>query len=413
MTLGDSSNMGVLACPGGEGLAKKILSALQAIYATRFDRKINALSKGFELDEEEAARQLNLTNEMIHPRVILKEKGKSNRSPSIRIHCQFTRFANGEFKTELLQSIRGKDIFILQDVANHNPLSFFGSDEKHALSVNDHLMILLNAVDTVRQGSARSITVILPCYPYSRQHKQKGREGLTAPLLGRILERMGVSRIITLDIHSQEIAHTFESLRLVNLHASYQLSRKLSSLIDLNKEDITILAPDTGAISRNRFYSGTFKKPLAILYKERDYSSVSKDADKHNITSTHLLGTVRDKVAIMADDILGTGGTLIQAMKTIKEEGARKIICLVSLPLFTPPAIDHFNKAFEEGLFDAIIGTNAVACDPEILKCPWYISADISRLFARAIFRVHNNRSISNLLDNEKLIQKLFKKDKG
>jgi ribose-phosphate pyrophosphokinase len=108
--------------------------------------------------------------------------------------------------------------------------------------------------------------------------------------------------------------------------------------------------------------------------------------------------------------MLGTGGTLIKAMKLIKEMGARKIICSVSLPLFSGDAVTHFDAAHEAGWFDYVIGTNAVELPEDILSRPWFLSANVSNLFARAISRVHHNRSVSPLLDNSKMIQRMLGK---
>mgnify|MGYP002467725556 CR=1 FL=1 len=107
-----------------------------------------------------------------------------------------------------------------------------------------------------------------------REYKNKGRAGLTSARVGQIFEFLGVSRIITLDIHSTEIQNSFNTLRLENLHASYQILLKLSDLVDLQHEDLVVVAPDTGSVSRNKFYAGSLKKPLAVIYKERDYSKV-------------------------------------------------------------------------------------------------------------------------------------------
>jgi ribose-phosphate pyrophosphokinase len=170
------------------------------------------------------------------------------------------------------------------------------------------------------------------------------------------------------------------------------------------------VAPDTGAVDRNKFYATALQKPLALLYKERDYSKVSRDALNNNISMIKLLGKVRDKTVFMADDMLATGGTLLKAMKMLRGEGAKKIICAVSLPLFSGDAIEHFDAAYREGSFYRIIGTNAVYHE-ELLKREWYISVNIATLFAKTISRLHQGLSLSSLLDNRDVINKLFSKD--
>ena len=147
-----------------------------------------------------------------------------------------------------------------------------------------------------------------------------------------------------------------------------------------------------------------------MIYKERDYSIVTQDAHSTNIKAIKLLGDVRGKVAFLADDMLGTGGTLLKAMSFLKEQGATKVICAISLPFFTGNAIELFDEAYKQGLFYRIIGTNAVYHE-ELLTKEWYISTNVSGLFANVITRVHHNQSLSDLLDNRNIIEKLVKHD--
>jgi len=288
-------------------------------------------------------------------------------------------------------------------------VNFNGGATQKVLSINDHLLTVFVTVDAAKQAGAESVTLVMPVYPYSRQHKTKGREGLTAGRIGKILESLGVNRIITLDIHSREINNAFLTMRLENLHASYQIIRALSRVPGIFDDDLVVVSPDTGAVDRSKFYASALQKPLALLYKERDYSRVSSDALSNNITEVKLLGNVSGKTVFMSDDILGTGGTLLKAMRFLKEQGAVKVICAVSLPLFSGDAIKFFDDAYQQGLFYRIIGTNAVA-QGELLNREWYTSVNISKLFARTIFRLHKGLSVSSLLDNRDIIEKLFKK---
>jgi len=123
-----------------------------------------------------------------------------------------------------------------------------------------------------------------------------------------------------------------------------------------------------------------------------------------------LLGSVAGKIAFMSDDMLGTGGTLIKAMRVLKDLRAEKVICAVSLPLFTARAVETFDKAYRDGLFHRIIGTNAVHHDENLLGREWYLSADVSNLFARIIYRLHHNRSLGSLLDDRSVIKDLLKR---
>ena len=311
-----------------------------------------------------------------------------------------------------MECIRGKNVFIFQDVENHYPLKVNEGKNEHVFSVNDHLMSMMVTIDAVRFAGAAHITLVVPVYPYSRQHKKKGREGLTASMLGYFYEILGVDQIITLDIHSREIENSFHTARIENLHASYQIIRELSKIENLADPDaeLVIVAPDSGAVDRNKFYSSGLKKPLAMIYKERDYSIVTQNAKQSNIVNINLLGDVNGKTAFLADDMLGTGGTLLKAMEFLKSKGAKKVIAAVSLPFFTGDAIQQFDEAYKKGHFYRIIGTNAVYHE-ELLHKEWYISTDVSGLFAQAISRLHHNQSLSGLLDNRNIIERLLNAD--
>ncbi|MDR3312457.1 MAG: ribose-phosphate diphosphokinase, partial [Spirochaetaceae bacterium] len=298
MSYSEPARLAVVACPGGESFADQVISRMEDICKRRHNTSKSA---------------------------------KPFKKPAFKVKINFTYFMNGEFKTEILDSIRGKEVFIFQDMENHQELALNEGKNLLKLSVNDHLMAMLVAIDAVRQAGADKITLVTPAYPYSRQHKKKGREGLTAALLAHILESMSVDRIITLDIHSREIVNAFSKTHLENLHASYQIIRELGKLLGKTGEldNLTVVSPDTGAIDRNKFYASGLKKPLAMIYKERDYAVVSQNGKENNIKTIKLLGEVGGRVAFLADDLLGTGGTLLKAMEFLKEQGASKVIAAI------------------------------------------------------------------------------------
>ncbi len=407
MNYSDPTKLAILACPGGERFAEEVITHLRRIYRKRFESKAASLAKRYGENVEDVVKRINFYNDSMSSSNFLSGEVNKFRAPPFKVPTRFTWFANGEIKTEILESVRGKDIYIVQDVENHREVSFNDGACKKLLSVNDHIMNLMVSVDAAKQAGAERITLVLPVYPYSRQHKRKGREGLTASRVGKILESMGVDRIITLDIHSREIENAFNFLRLENLHASYQIIRKLSNVCDIKSEDFTVVSPDTGAVDRNKFYATSLKRPLALLYKERDYSKVSTNAKDSNIATINLLGTVEGKTVFMADDMLGTGGTLLKAMRYLREKGAKKVICAISLPFFSGSAIDEFEEAFREGLFYRIIGTNAVYHE-ELLKREWFVSVNVTGLFAQTISRLHHGLSLSSLLDNRGIIEKML-----
>ena len=407
MKYSNPANLAIITCPGGERFADEVILHLKKLYRRNNKQTAAELAKRYDWPTEKVIDRINFINDIVSqgPR-IHSEKGKCP-VPKLKTPTRFTCFPNGEVKAEIQESVRGKDVYIFQDVENRYPVPFFGCEGKKTLSINDHLMTLFVTIDAAQQAGAQRITLVIPNYPYARQHKAKGREGLTASRIGKMFESLGVCHIITLDIHSRDIMNSFTTMRLENLHASYQIIKELSKIDGILDDDFVVVSPDTGAVDRNKFFASSLKKPLALLYKERDYSKVCKNVSESNISQLRLLGNVRDKTVFMADDLLGTGGTLIKGMELLKKNGARRVICSISLPLFSGDAVSYFDRAYKEGLFYRIIGTNAVYQE-EVLEREWYISVSISKLFAQVISRLHNGLSLSSLLDNREIITDLL-----
>lgn len=401
---------GVISCPGSGDIADKILAHIEHIYIYESNKKSEIISSNYGLPINDVLTRENLLTDVFKQTPNLDPIINERRSVNFKVNAIFTRFANGEIKTEITDSIRDRDIYIVQDCYSMaDKIDYYGSNSP-SYNVNDHLITLFTTIDACRVAGAGRITCVLPAYPYARQHKRKGRECITATLIGRLLEDMGVNAILTLDIHSRDIENTFKKLHLDNLHASYPIIKQLNKLIDIEKEDLVVVAPDTGAIDRNKYYANSIKKPLALLYKERDYSIVSTSADSSNIVNVKLLGDVKDKTIFVADDMLGTGGTLIKALSIMKEMGAKDVIIGISLPLFTGNAFDKLNEAYEKGLFKYLIGCNAVNLPKKYLDAKWFYQADVTKLFAKAIIKLHNNQSLGPLLDNNTIIQSLLNK---
>ena len=413
MPYSEPTNLGVVACPGGAVFADEVIAHLRHMYKHLFALKSDVISKRYNLEKDKLVQDINFRNDLATSDLVVRGTVDKYRPPVFKVNTQFTWFANGEVKAELLECVRGKDIYIFQDAENHEPIPMNGGKNMVNFSVNDHVMTLLVTIDAVQQAGAKSITLVLPAFPYSRQHKKKSRECLTASLLCHIYELKHVTRVITLDIHSREIVNAFNTTFLDNLHASYQIIRELAKVVNLsgpNKEDLVVVSPDTGAIDRNKFYATGLKVPLAMIYKERDYSVVTQDAKNTNIKSVKLLGDVKGKVAFLADDMLGTGGTLLKAMEFLHNNGATKVIAAISLPFFSGNAIELFDQAYKDGLFYRVIGTNAVY-HSDLKDKEWFVSTNVTGLFANVITRIHHDQSLSDLLDNRTIIDKLIKKD--
>jgi len=291
-------------------------------------------------------------------------------------------FPNGEIKTVIEENIRGEDIYIVQ--CCDDPLA---PDR----SVNDNLMALFTAIDAACRSDADSVTTVVPHFPYARQERKKARESITAQLIARFLEDSGTRKVITIDIHAEAIEGFFHQATLENLHAARLIIDYFSSRYRI--DNMVCVAPDVGSADRARFYSKNFGCDLAICDKARDYSKIGK------IETMRLVGDVRDRDVFIGDDIIATGGTMINAMRLLKEAGARDIYLAATLPFFSGNAPEKFDRAYQQGLFRTLIGTDAVFRGEQFARVyPWYEEVSVAPLFAQVIFNINQKRSVSALL---------------
>jgi len=290
-------------------------------------------------------------------------------------------FANGEIKTTINENIRGDDHYIVQ--CTDDPLS--------KASINDNLIALLTAVNAAYQSDADSITVVLPQFPYSRQERKKTREGITAMQVVKFLEASGADRVISLDIHSEAIMGFFSCAKLEDLHASRTIINYFKKNYDTS--NLIVTAPDVGGAEKARYYSKEIHTDLAIVDKARDYSSASV------IESMRLVGKVKGKDVFIPDDMIGTGGTIVNAAELLKDHGAENIYIACSLPFFNGDAVEKLTNAYEKGFIKRVFGTDAVFHGEEFPKMHrWYEEISIAPLFARVIYNINSKRSVSELL---------------
>ncbi len=317
---------------------------------------------------------------------IIKSLNKKIRSEGDIIQIRRTgsneiTFGNGEIKSEIKENIRGDDHYIVQ--CFDDPLS--------QKSINDNLMALFTAVHAAYQSDADSISVVIPQYAYSRQERKKSREGITAKQVAQFLEVSGANRVITLDVHAEAIMGFFTTARMEDLHASRTLLTHFKN--NYKTDNLVITAPDVGGAEKARFYSKTMETDLAIVDKARDYSKAS------TIESMRLVGDVNGKDVLIPDDMISTGGTMVNAAKLLKDKGAKNIYITCSLPFFNGHAVEIMNKAYEEGVITRIIGTDAVMHGEDFLKNnAWYDEVSIAPLFAKVIYHINTKRSVSELL---------------
>lgn len=298
-----------------------------------------------------------------------------------RINTNEITFGNNEIKSEINENIRGDDHYIVQ--CFDDPLS--------NRSINDNLMALLTAINAAYQSDADSITAVIPQYAYSRQERKKSREGITAKQVAQFMEISGADRVITLDVHSEAIMGFFTSATMEDLHASQPLINHFKK--KYRPKNLVVTAADIGGAEKARFFSKALGTDFAIVDKARDYSKTS------TIESMRLVGEVKDKDVLIPDDMISTGGTIVNASKLLKDKGANDIYITCSLPFFNGHAVDIMEKAYEEGVIKQIIGTDAVFHGKEFVdRHEWYDEVSIASLFANVIYHINTKRSVSELL---------------
>lgn len=335
-------NLAVIACDSGRAFAERIM---------------NGLNKIAKEENEQVFHRLKYTTEIAFP--------------------------NGEVKVVIDENIRGNDLYVIQCI--DDPLS--------SRTVNDNLMSVLTAINAGYQSDADHITAVLPQFPYSRQERRKTREAISAKLVANMLEDAGAQRVITLDIHAEAIQGFFNVAKLEDLHASGEIISYLQTIIRIDPTRLVVAGPDVGSAERARHYSKVLGAGFAVVDKARDYDGVSK------ITSMRLVGDVKDREVLIVDDMIATGGTLISAARLLKEKGANKIHVATSLPFFTGSCVENLNKAYEDGLIDIVIGTDAVFHGKKFVEqTPWYREVSIAPLFAHVIHNINKKRSVSELL---------------
>ena len=315
----------------------------------------------------------------------LNELLLENNEPEISlIPVQEIRFANTEIKSNILESIRGSNVFIIQDVSNNTA----------GMSVDDNIRALTTLIDAARVASAKEITVIVPVFPYARQDKIWGRECLTARLVSRELELAGAKTIISLDIHNPAIAGFFKYAILENLYARKAIKKYILDNISLG--NLLISSPDVGGMKRATTLASKLGVGAITIYKERDYSKINQ------VDTMEVIGKVKDKDVFLIDDILDTGGTVYNAVKALKEKGANKVYFACSLCLLNGSAVERMDELYNSGFLEKIIATDAVYIEKDFTeKHPWLEVIPISDYFAKAIYNIHFKKSINQLFDKD------------
>ena len=282
---------------------------------------------------------------------------------------ELKKFADGENYVNYLESIRGRDVYLLQSTCN---------------PVNDNLVELLIMIDAARRAAAERITCVIPFYGYAKQdRKARDREPITAKLVAELLQAAGADAVVVMDLHADQIQGFFD-IRADFLYASGPLVRHF---LKKKLKDLVVVSPDVGSSRRARAYAKRLGASLAIIDKRRPKPNQSE--------VVHLIGEVKGKTAVIVDDEINTAGTIVSAADAVMKHGAKDVYALASHAVFAGPAIERLEKS----AFKEIIVTNSVPIPRKIAKVK---VVSIAPLLGEAIKCLNEGTSLSKLLNPAK-----------
>ena len=279
-----------------------------------------------------------------------------------------TPFADGELYVQVEESVRGCDVFLIQPTCT---------------PVNENIMELLIVIDALKRASAEKITVVMPYYGYGRQdRKAAGREPITAKLVADLLGNSGTSRVLALDLHATQIMGFFDIL-VDHLFATPVLVEYINSL---KLQDIVVVSPDVGGVTRARAFAKKLNAPIAILDKRRP-------TDKHNTVEViNIIGEIKGKTCIMVDDMIDTAGTITQGAELLAKEGAKEVLACCTHAVLSGPAKERIDKS----PITTLIATNSIQIPKD--RTPKKLKVlSVSGLLAEAIKRIHLDDSVSEM----------------
>ena len=319
------------------------------------------------------------------------------------------RFGTGEGKAALNESIRGKDLFIIGDVTNHSLTYKLHGYDNH-MSPDDIYQDMKRLISAIA-GKAHRMTVVMPFLYESRQHKRHTRESLDCALALEELQHMGVSNVVTFDAHDPRVQNSTPLNGFDNFMPPYQFIKALihyeKDLI-IDKEHLVVISPDEGALDRAVYFAGVLGVDTGMFYKRRDYSTIVNG--KNPIVAHEFLGdNIDGKDVIVIDDMISSGGSMIDTSRQLKEMNAKRVFICCTFGLFTE-GLDIFDEAYEKCYFDKIITTNLVYHPPGLMEKPYYIEADMSRFLASIIDFLNHDTALSRVHTPTVKIQSILKK---
>ena len=306
------------------------------------------------------------------------------------------RFGTGEAKGVIDESIRGKDLFILVDICNHS-ITYRMHGYTNHMSPDDHYQDLKRVIAACN-GKAHRINVIMPFLYEGRQHKRNGRESLDCAYALKELKNMGVSGFITFDAHDPRVQNSVPLNNFDNFQPPYQFTKVLTktfSDLTIDKEHMIVISPDEGALDRAVYFASVLGVDTGMFYKRRDYSRMENG--KNPIVAHEFLGSnIADKDVIIIDDMISSGGSMLDTSRQLKAMGAKRVFVCTTFGLFTD-GLEAFDKAYADGVFDLLITTNLTYLRPELKERKYFAVADMSKLLATIIDFINHDATVDGV----------------
>lgn len=354
-----------------------------------------------------ALKSCNKLGDMIDQHIV-GMRGSGHSVQSYLIPIEQVRFSNGEGKVKLLDSVRGKDIYILADVGNYSDTyRMFGFENK--MGPDEHFQDIKRTLSAIG-GKANRVTVIMPLLYASRQHKRKGRESLDCSMALNELQNMGVNAIITFDVHDPTIHNSIPNTSFENIYPTYTMIKKMIETEGLPavRDNMTVISPDTGAMDRAIYYANVLGLDVGMFYKRRDFQRIVNGKNPI-IQHEYIGGDLSGKNVLIVDDMIASGESIIDI---INEIGKYKIgnTYVASTFAFFTEGVEKFDKLYEEGKLTRMFTTNLSYVPEEVKKRPWFVEVDLSKFIAKIVNTLSFDHSISSLLDATKRLQQLIKR---
>ena len=282
------------------------------------------------------------------------------------------RFSDGEVTVEIKQNVRARDVFVIQPTC---------------APTNENLMELLFIVDALKRASARRITAVIPYYGYARQDRRprSTRVPISAKVVADLLETVGVERLLTMDLHADQIQGFFD-IPVDNIYASPVL---LSDLKSRNYSNLVVVSPDVGGVVRARALAKQLGCDLAIIDKRRPAANVSE--------VMHVIGEIDGRNCVIMDDMIDTAGTLVKAAEVLKDRGAKRVFAYCTHPILSGPAIDRIAGS----QIDEVVITNTIPLNAAAKACTKIRQLSVAFLFAETIRRISDGESVTSLFSEQ------------